>query len=69
MTILDVVNAVSPLERIRVCPLGLMSHKELCPLHRELDNACAKTEAAFRRVTIRKLLESTHPVVPLCEIR
>ena len=39
ITILDVVNAVSPVERIRHCPLGLSSHTKLCPLHRELDRA------------------------------
>ena len=37
LTILDVVNAVAPVERIRQCPLGLKSHSELCPLHAELD--------------------------------
>ena len=30
-SILDVVNAVAPLERIRHCPLGLKSHTRLCP--------------------------------------
>ena len=33
VTILDVVNAVAPVERIRHCPLGLPSHTSLCPLH------------------------------------
>ena len=66
-TILDVINAVSPLERIRGCPLGLSSHTELCPLHAELDKAYAATEEAFRNVTIQELLESTSPVIPLCE--
>ena len=28
LTILDVVNAVSPLERIHSCPLGLKSHRK-----------------------------------------
>lgn len=68
ITILDVVNAVSPIERIRRCPLGLESHTSLCPLHKELDKAYAATEAAFRRVTLRSLLDSTSPIVPLCEI-
>ena len=68
MTILDVVNAVDPLKRIRECPLGLTSHTSLCPLHRELDKAYAATEAAFRAVTIQELLRSTIPIVPLCEI-
>lgn len=67
LTILDVINAVAPLERIKSCPLGLNSHTSLCPLHSELDRAFAATEAAFAAVTIRQLLESTNPVVPLCE--
>ncbi|PQO27885.1 RrF2 family transcriptional regulator [Blastopirellula marina] len=67
-TILDVINAVSPLQRIRECPLGLPTHTELCPLHAELDKAYAATEAAFRGVTMRQLLESTSPIVPLCDI-
>lgn len=68
VTILDVVNAVSPLERIRKCPLGISSHTELCPLHRELDQAYAATEAAFRGVTLKSLAESTSPIIPLCEV-
>ena len=48
ITILDVVNAVAPLERIRHCPLGLPSHTRLCPLHRELDKVYASTEKALR---------------------
>ncbi|QDT17375.1 Rrf2 family transcriptional regulator [Alienimonas californiensis] len=67
VSILDVVNAVSPIERIRACPLGLTSHTELCPLHAELDKAYAATEAAFAGVTVRELLDSASPVVPLCE--
>jgi len=67
VTILDVINAVSPLERIRECPLGLKSHTTLCPLHAELDRAYAATEAAFTNVTIQQLLESTSSALPLCE--
>jgi Rrf2 family transcriptional regulator, nitric oxide-sensitive transcriptional repressor len=67
ITILDIVNAVSPLERIRTCPLGLKSHKKLCPLHAELDRAYAATEAAFSNVTVQQLLESSSPIIPLRE--
>ena len=49
ITILDVINAVGPIERIQACPLGLESHTSLCPLHRELDQAYAAMEAAFSR--------------------
>lgn len=68
ITILTVVNAVAPLERIRRCPLGLSSHKSLCPLHKELDKAYAETEKAFSSVTIGQLLRSTSPIVPLCNV-
>ncbi|MCA8984877.1 MAG: Rrf2 family transcriptional regulator [Planctomycetaceae bacterium] len=68
VTILDVVNAVAPLERIRHCPLGLASHTSLCPLHQELDRAYEATETAFSRVTIGELLRSTSSVIPLCDV-
>lgn len=67
-TILDVVNAVAPLERIRHCPLGLPGHTRLCPLHRELDKAYAATETALARVTLASLVRSTSPIVPLCDV-
>lgn len=67
-TILDVVNAVAPLERIRHCPLGLPSHTSLCPLHKELDNAYAATERAFSNVTIAEVLNSDSSVVSLCDV-
>ena len=67
VTILDVVNAASPLERIRQCPLAIATHTTLCPLHKELDRAYAANEAAFAQVTIAQLLRSTHRP-PLCEI-
>ena len=68
ITILDVVNAVAPLERIRHCPLGLKSHTRLCPLHKELDSVYAATEKALARVTLAQLLRSTSQIVPLCEV-
>jgi len=68
ITILHVVNAVDPLERIRHCPLGLPSHTSLCPLHKELDRAYAATEAAFERVTMSQLFRSAGDIVPLCDV-
>ena len=68
LTILEVVNVVSPLERIRSCPLGISSHKTLCPQHAELDREYAATEAAFAGITIKKLLDSASSVVPLCDV-
>lgn len=68
ISILDVVNAVGPLERIRSCPLGLPSHTTLCPLHSELDKAYGATEEAFSRVTLGMLLDSADTVIPLCNV-
>lgn len=65
MTLLKVVNAVAPLERIHHCPLGLPNHTSLCPLHRELDRAYAATEASFARVTIGQLSRTTGDIIPL----
>ncbi len=68
LTILAVVNAVAPLERIRHCPLGLPSHTRLCPLHKELDRVYSEIEKAFGRVTVAELLSSTSKIVPLCDV-
>jgi Rrf2 family nitric oxide-sensitive transcriptional repressor len=68
ISILDVVNAVSPLERIRECPLGLKSHTSLCPLHKELDRAYAAMERSFAGVTLDQLLRSSSKIVALCEV-
>jgi Rrf2 family protein len=68
ITILDVVNAVAPFERIKHCPLGLPSHTKLCPLHKELDRVYAHAEEALRRVTLAKLLRSSNAVIPLCDV-
>jgi Rrf2 family transcriptional regulator, nitric oxide-sensitive transcriptional repressor len=68
ISLLDVVNAVAPLERIHHCPLGLTSHTSLCPLHKELDRVYAATEQAFANVTMGLLLDSDNPIIPLCEV-
>jgi Rrf2 family nitric oxide-sensitive transcriptional repressor len=67
ITILDIINTVEPIARIKRCPLGLKSHTELCPLHAELDRAYEATEKAFSSVTIQDLLDSTSPIIPLCD--
>ena len=68
LTILEVVNAVEPIQRIRVCPLGLATHGiRLCPLHRRLDEAMAMVEDAFRRTTLAEVLAEPTQSVPLCD--
>ena len=68
LTILQVVNAVDPIGRIRECPLGLAAHGvKLCPLHRRLDNALASVEEAFGSTTLAEVLAETGDSVPLCD--
>jgi Rrf2 family transcriptional regulator, nitric oxide-sensitive transcriptional repressor len=68
ISILDVVNAVGSIERIRRCPLGLQSHNELCPLHRELDKAYAMLESSLAQLTVAQVLEPSASPSPLCEV-
>jgi Rrf2 family protein len=69
LTILEVVNAVEPIERIRSCPLGLKSHGvRLCPLHRRIDDAMAMVEAAFAKTTLAEVLSEPTHSPPLCEV-
>lgn len=68
ISILDVINAVSSIERIRTCPLGLDSHTSLCPLHQELDKAYAAMEEAFSRVTVAQVNQQPSRISPLCEV-
>lgn len=69
LTILRVVNAVDPLQRIHTCPLDLKSHgTRLCPLHRKLDDALASIEKAFAQTTIDHILRDPARSTPLCEV-
>jgi Rrf2 family protein len=70
LTILEVVNAVEPIARIRHCPLGLTGHgARLCPLHRRLDSALAMVEEAFGNTTLAEVLAEPMNSPALCEIR
>lgn len=69
LTILEVVNAVEPIVRIRECPLGLKAHgHRLCPLHKRVDDALASVENAFRKTTLAEVLAEPTMSRPLCEI-
>ena len=69
LTILDVLNAVDPLQRIRSCPLKLRGHsRQLCPLHRRLDDAVSFVEKAFAETVISDLLSPHAEIRPLCAV-
>lgn len=56
--ILEIINLVDPIERIKTCPLKLTEHQsDLCPLHAQLDLAIQGIECVFSSVTIGDLLK------------
>lgn len=63
VTLLEIVQAVDPVRRIKSCPLGLAAHREhLCSLHARIDHACGLFEDAFQNATLAELLaESALP--------
>lgn len=69
LTVLEVINAIDPIERIRTCPLGLEAHGQcLCPMHRRIDDALALIEQSFAASTIADLMERPGhaPIAGLC---
>ncbi|MBI2297558.1 MAG: Rrf2 family transcriptional regulator [Armatimonadetes bacterium] len=66
ITILQVLNAVDPIQRIRTCPLGLPAHRDrLCALHSRLDGAMAAVEADFAAATVAELVDQAEPPAPV----
>ncbi|MFW6059449.1 MAG: RrF2 family transcriptional regulator [Phycisphaeraceae bacterium] len=67
ISLLDVLDVVAPIQRIRECPLGIPSHgAQLCPLHRRLDETMAFAEARFAEANLADLLEDPTGLTPLC---
>ncbi len=67
-TILQIVSAVDPIQRIHTCPLGLESHGvRLCPLHKKMDQALAQVESAFASTTLAAILAEPSDSIPLCD--
>ncbi|MGN6555816.1 MAG: Rrf2 family transcriptional regulator [Verrucomicrobiota bacterium] len=66
LTVLDVINAVDPLERIHTCPLGLKAHgTNLCPLHCGLNEVVLQMETSFGKTKLTDLLNGTSASIPL----
>lgn len=66
ISVLEVVSAVEPVQRIASCPLGLPEHEgTLCPLHARLDRAAAQVEQAFATTTLAEIVGETTTVRPL----
>lgn len=66
VSLLDVLEVVEPLRRVRSCPLGLPEHAErLCPLHQRLDDAVAMLERCFRTTSVADLIVDGQQLNPL----
>lgn len=64
ITLLDVVQAIEPIQRILKCPLDLPEHKhELCPLHKAMDAVASKAESTLGSLTLADVMAQT--IVPL----
>ncbi|MCG8652739.1 MAG: Rrf2 family transcriptional regulator [Pirellulales bacterium] len=64
LSVLDVINAVDPLGRIKGCPLSLPSHcEQLCPMHARLDESLAMMEKTLGASTIGEMMFD--PTLPL----
>jgi Rrf2 family nitric oxide-sensitive transcriptional repressor len=68
ISVLDVISAVDPLPRVRICPLHIEGHAlHLCALHKRVDQAFSRVEDAFAKTTITELLQDTVNSKPLCD--
>lgn len=67
LTVLEIINAIDPIERIHSCPLGIESHgPHLCPLHRRMDDAMLQIEQSFATLSIAQLINEPSRSRPLC---
>ena len=57
-SLLDVVNAIDPLERIKSCPLGREDHSNsLCPLHTRLDQVVGLLQDSLGGMTLKSVID------------
>lgn len=67
-SVLDVLNAADPVERIETCPLGLASHKQkFCPMHARVNQIQCDMEHAFHSTSLSELLRQPGRPLPLVE--
>ncbi len=70
ISMLNVVNAVDPMQRIVGCPVGLPDHAGgLCSLHHRLDETIATIESIFAGVSLADLINDPQHASPMLEMR
>ncbi|MBS1995230.1 MAG: Rrf2 family transcriptional regulator [Cyanobacteria bacterium SZAS LIN-2] len=70
LSVLEVVDAVDPIQRIESCPGG--NHNKgsaLCQLHKHIDDAIGTVERSFARSTIKQIASSAAKSSPLCTVK
>ncbi|MEO1512292.1 MAG: Rrf2 family transcriptional regulator [Planctomycetota bacterium] len=69
ISMLAVVNAIDPVQRITECPLGLPNHgPNLCPLHSCVDSAAAQIIETFGSTSLEQLVAAGMGSRPLCDV-
>lgn len=67
LPMLEIIVAVDPIRRFKECPLGLPTHhSDLCPLHRNLEEAANLLEQKFSSTSVADLLNVPGDKKPLC---
>jgi Rrf2 family protein len=68
ITVLEVIAAVDPIQRIKTCPLNIASHgTNLCSLHRRMDQSIALVQDALDRSTIAEMVQQSGGSSPLLD--
>jgi Rrf2 family protein len=68
VTLLEVINAVDPIQRITSCPLKLKAHcHQLCPVHSKLDATIEAMELTLGTSTIQEVLYKPNYPKPLVD--
>ncbi len=58
VSLLDVIDAVDPIEVIKTCPLGIESHGcNLCPLHRRLSKSISDVKESLASEKLSELVK------------
>lgn len=69
ISLLEVVNAVDPIQTIDSCPLNLEAHGNgLCALHKRLNDTIVLTQKAFQESSVHEFLNCPDRDLSLCKV-
>jgi len=68
ISLLNVIESVDKVERIRTCPLDLPNHgSTLCTLHKKMDEVAETVINLFGSMSLEDLVTESAPSMPLCD--